>query len=167
MTIQHESLPGVIYVTTAGPANDTDEEQALARTNVAHDLLLRLETQLRKFIDEHMTRAAGSNWPKHRLPGGFYDLWTEKKTTAMKNGAKDQPLVAYADFTEYARIITKKDNWTAAFAAFFGREEDVRESFQRMHYIRLDTMHARAITQDDFLLLLTETKRLMKIISGK
>jgi hypothetical protein len=121
-----------IYVTSTGPANDTDEEQALARTNVAHDLLLRLETQLRKFIDEHMARAAGPNWPKHRLPGGFYDRWTEKKTTAMKNGAKDQPLVAYADFTDYARIITKKDNWTVAFAAFFGREEDVRESFQRI-----------------------------------
>lgn len=156
-----------IYVSTTDDANEGDEEEALERTNMAHKLLLRLETQLRRFIDKHMTSAVGPNWAKHRLPNNVYEQWTAKKTTAMKNGAKNQPLIAYADFSEYVSIITKRDNWKNVFAAFFGREEDVREAFQRMHYIRLDTMHARTITQDDLLLLLTETRRLMKIISGK
>src|SRR5205085_2337469 len=33
-----------------------EDEQAFARTNAAHDWLQRLETQLRSFIDEVMTR---------------------------------------------------------------------------------------------------------------
>jgi Swt1-like HEPN len=156
-----------IYVSTIDSTNEGDQEEALERTNVAHKLLLRLETQLRKFIDEQMTSAAGPNWPKHHLPNNVYDRWTTKKAAAIRNGARDQPLVAYADFTEYVPIITKRDNWKSVFATFFGREEDLREAFQRMHYIRLDTMHARPITQDDLLLLLTETRRLMKFISRK
>jgi hypothetical protein len=49
---------------------------------------------------------------------------------------------------------------------FFGRPESVRESFQRLYPIRLDTMHARPITQDDELLLYVETRRLVKILLG-
>jgi hypothetical protein len=144
--------------------NDDDEEQGLARTNTAHDWLLRLETQLREFIDERMTRAFGPDWPKRRLPNGLYEAWREKKRKAKEAGGREWPLVAYADFTDYERVICKSDNWREIFAVFFGRPESVRESFQRLYPIRLDTMHARPITQDDELLLYVETKRLVKVI---
>jgi hypothetical protein len=42
----------------------------------------------------------------------------------------------------------------------------VRESFQRLYPIRLDTMHARVIARDDELLLYVETRRLMKAVTG-
>jgi hypothetical protein len=56
------------------------------------------------------------------------------------------------------------DNWREVFSALFGRQEDVRESLQRLYPIRLSTMHARLITQDDVLLLLVESRRLLKVI---
>jgi hypothetical protein len=154
----------------AGPvpqAKDDDKENGLTRTNMAYDRLLRLETQLRKFIDEQMTRVFGTDWPKHRLPNGLYDAWQEKKQKAKEAGGEEWPLVAYADFTDYERVICKRDNWREIFAAFFGRSESVRESFQRLYPIRLDTMHARPITQDDELLLYVETRRLVKVIIGR
>ena len=154
----------------AGPvpqAKDDDNENGLTRTNMAYDRLLRLETQLRKFIDERMTRVFGTDWPKHRLPNGLYDAWQEKKQKAKEAGGEEWPLVAYADFTDYERVICKRDNWREIFAAFFGRSESVRESFQRLYPIRLDTMHARPITQDDELLLYVETRRLVKVIIGR
>jgi len=82
----------------AGPvpqAKDDDNENGLTRTNMAYDRLLRLETQLRKFIDERMTRVFGTDWPKHRLPNGLYDAWQEKKQKAKEAGGEEWPLVAY------------------------------------------------------------------------
>jgi hypothetical protein len=146
-------------------SDDEDtEEESLARTNMAHKRLFRLETQLRAFIDQQMTQAFGADWPKRRLPNGLYDQWLEKKRKAEQAGREEQPLIAYADFTDYEQVICKRDNWREIFAAFFDRPESVRESFQRLHPIRLDTMHARPITQDDELLLYVETGRLVKVI---
>jgi len=39
----------------------------LSRTNAAHNKLQRFERTLRRFIDKHMTRAFGPNWPKQPL----------------------------------------------------------------------------------------------------
>ena len=111
-----------------------------------------------------MTSAFGSDWPKHRLPKDLYDKWHEKKRAAEKVGRGTWPLIAYADFTDYERVICKKDNWREVFGTYFGRPESVRETFQRLHLIRLDTMHGRLIAQADELLLYVEVQRLIKVI---
>jgi hypothetical protein len=143
---------------------DHEQEKGLKRTNKAHDWLQRLETQLRKFIDEKMIAAFGADWPKRQLPKGLYEKRQEKKDKAKSHGAADMPLIAYADFTDYELVICRTDNWRDVFASFFKRQESVRESFQRLYPLRLDTMHARQITQDDELFLYVETKRLVKVI---
>ena len=153
-----------IYGPPVPPSSDKEEEVQLERTNMAHDWLLRLETQLRRFIDDRMKDKFGPNWPKHRMPRNLYQQWQQKKATAKNTGAREWPLIAYADFTDYEAIICKRDNWREVFAPFFGRPEDVRESFQRLYPVRLDTMHARPITQNDELLLYVETHRLMMVI---
>jgi hypothetical protein len=91
-------------------------------------------------------------------------MWVHKKETAAKAGEADWPLIAYADFTDYLAIVTRNDNWNAVFKQYFTRPESVRESFQRLYPIRLCTMHARLITQDDELYLLVETKRILRAI---
>lgn len=146
--------------------DDEEQEDGFERANLAHNWLQRLETQLRAFIDEQMTRAFGADWPRHRLPNGMYDQWRAKKRKGQESGAAEWPLITYADFTDYVLVICRGDNWREVFAAFFRRPESVRESFQRLHPIRLDTMHARPITQDDELLLYVETRRLAKMIRG-
>jgi hypothetical protein len=153
-----------LYGAPIASSEDDIEEENLARTNTAHNWLLRLETQLRGFIDKAMTREFGANWPKKRLPNGLYDRWEEKKQKAVQAGPREWPLIAYADFTDYEQVICKGDNWRQVFQAFFIRIEGVRESLQRLYPIRLDTMHARPITQDDELLLFVETRRLVKAI---
>jgi hypothetical protein len=146
----------------SGPAEG--EEDGLVRTNSAHDRVQRLERMLRRFIDRHLTRAYGPDWPKHRLPNGVSDQWREKKRKAEEAGSEVRPLIEYADFTDYPAIICRKDNWREVFQSFFRREESVRETFQRLHPIRLDIAHARLITQDDELLLQVEVRRLEKAI---
>lgn len=147
------------------PADALDQEEGgLARTNSAHNQLQRLERSLRKFIDTQMTKAFGADWPKHRLPNGMFEKWRDKRQTTEQAGAEDRPLVEYADFTDYEPLICRRDNWREVFGAFFNRQESLRESLQRLYPIRLDTMHARLITQDDELFLRVEIKRLVKVI---
>ena len=152
------------YGSPVPPVSDSDEEESLSRTNEAHDWLQRLESHLRRFIDSEMTKAFGADWPRHQLPNNKYAEWKAKKEAADRSDATSRPLIAYADFTDYVLVICKRDNWGRVFSPVFERRESVRESFQRLHPIRLDTMHARPITQDDEFLLYVETKRLMQRI---
>jgi hypothetical protein len=143
------------------PRATEEEESEFARTNVAYDRLLRFEAQLREFIDTTLTAAFGADWPRHHLHKDLYDAWMEKRRKSTANGAKERPLICYADFTDYQRIISKRDLWPL-FAPFFKREESVKESLQRLYLARIETMHARPISQDDELLVYVEVKRLGK-----
>ncbi len=154
-----ENLPDAI-----AQDDDGGEEEGLERTNEAHNNLQRLERMLRRFINARMTQAFGVEWAKHRLPNGLYDQWREKKRKAEEVGAEERALIEYADFTDYAAIICRGDNWRELFCGFFVRSESVRESFQRLHPIRLDVAHSRLITQDDELLLHVEFRRLVKVM---
>ena len=146
------------------PAIDV-EERDFKRTNEGHDHLQRFETHIRQFMDQIFTAEYGPGWEKHRLPNNMHDNWHAKKKKDLEDGAKDWPLVCYADFTDYVLVITKRDNWPL-FARFFKRMDSVRESFQRLYPIRLSTMHARVISESDALYLTVETRRLLSSIKG-
>ncbi|WP_340123926.1 Swt1 family HEPN domain-containing protein [Methylobacter svalbardensis] len=152
------------YGSPLSVSEDKDFEEDLERTNRAHNFFLRFETQLRNFIDEKMTEAFGSEWPKQRLPNGLYDKWQEKKHKAENSRELVFPIICYADFTDYVHVICKRDNWRQVFEPFFGRMDSVRESFQRLYVPRISTMHARPITQDDELFIFVEIKRLGRVI---
>ncbi|TFH47639.1 MAG: hypothetical protein E4H01_07915 [Lysobacterales bacterium] len=141
-----------------------EEESAFQRNNRAHDWLQRFEYRMRKFVDAHMTLAFGANWIKHQVPGDIRMAWLEKREKAKQNGEAGRPLIAYADFTDYQRIVTRADNWEKVFRAFFVRRSSIEESFRRLYPIRICTMHARPITQDDELFLLVEVRRIMAAI---
>ena len=91
----------------------------------------------------------------------------ELHVVELKEKVNNSSLMKHPDFTDYVRVICKKDNWRNVFAPFFGREPSVRESFQRLYPVRLDTMHARPVTQSDELLLYVETRHLCALILGK
>lgn len=157
--------PPIIDVYDYEEVTEADEQEAaFARTNAAHDRLQRFETQLRQFIDEQMTNTCGDQWIKHRVPGPIRQSWIEKREKARANGEADHPLIAYADFSDYVPIITQKNNWNAVFEPVFRRPAFVQESFQRLYPIRICTMHARMITQDDEIYLYVEIKRVLSAI---
>lgn len=139
-----------------------EEEVRFGATSEAHGSLMRLEVRLRRFIDDCMSDEFGPDWAKHQMPNGLYDSWMDKKKRAETDEETMWPLIAYADFTDYERVICRKDNWARIFRRFFIRRESVRESLQRLYSVRLAVMHARPITQDDELLLRAEVVRLTR-----
>jgi hypothetical protein len=158
-----EDIP-VLVVAYGEPvprSDDNEEETFFERNNLAHDWLQRFETQIRHFIDRVMSTAFGSDWPRHRLPNGLYDEWLSKKV--KDTSGHSWPIIYYADFTDYERIICKQDNWKAVFASRFKRPELVRESLQRLYPSRLATMHARPLMPEDELFIFVEIKRLVRL----
>ena len=114
-----------------------------------------------------MQETFGADWMKRQLPANMLDGWIDKKEKATRAGEAEQALIDYADFSDYKSIIEKKDNWNQVFKHVFQRSDDVRESFQRLFPVRIATMHARLVTKDDHLLLLVETRRVLKAIKAK
>ena len=161
--IERSPPPLVVLYHRADDPHQGEQEAGLERNNAAHDRLQRFETQIRRFIDEQMASAFGDIWIEHRVPAAISQKWRERRATARDNGEEaPQPLIAYADFTDYEPIIVSKTNWKEVFAPFFRRKTSVQESLRRLYPIRVCTMHARFITQDDELYLLAETQRLLR-----
>jgi hypothetical protein len=96
----------------------------------------------------------------------MFEEWRSKQDRAVEAGQPECPLIEYADFTQYKTIIERRDNWARVFKAVFRRPDDIRESFQRMFPLRIASMHARAIEPDDELLLMVETRRMLKAITN-
>jgi hypothetical protein len=156
-------------VQIAGLAGDEDDgtedaESPIERNVSAYIHLNRLETNIREFIDEMMTIAFGATWFERQMPAGMHEKWIEKRDKARANGEPEQPLINFADFTDYVPIIQRRDNWSRVFESAFRRVEDVRESFYRLSPIRIVAMHSRVITLDDELLLKVESRRVLKAI---
>lgn len=139
------------------------EEAGLQRTNKCHDRLQRFERRFRQFINDVMTAQYGHDWPRKQLDPKLYEGWAFKKERAEHSGA-NLNFIEVADFTDYERIICKKDHWREIFEARFRKKESVRESLQRLQPIRLAAMHARIITKEDELYLCAEITRLLSAI---
>ena len=141
-----------------------NEEEGIMRTTGAYNFLHRLESQIRKFIDERMKEEFGDNWPKHQTNKEIKEKWRDKQDDARDKGEKVHPLIAYADFTDYEQIITRNDNWDKVFKPFFRRKTFVQEAFCWIYPIRNDIAHHRIITSDDKLYLNAAGKKLLTAI---
>jgi hypothetical protein len=144
--------------------DDNPLDSSMEGNHKAYAMLLRFERKIRSFISHAMYTSFGEHWMKRQLPQGMLDRWMEKKEAAEKNNADSLLPIEYADFTDYKLIIERKDNWDQVFSQYFGRKEDIRESFQRLFPVRIATMHSRIVTLDDQLLLLVEIRRITKAI---
>jgi hypothetical protein len=140
----------------------SEDDEEFLRSTRTQTALLKLERHIRYFIDTLMTSAYGKDWPKSRLPNGLYEAWLEKQRNALLSGEQPQSLICFADFTDYERIINRKDNWKEVFLTYFRRQENIRETFNRLMPIRVAAYHARLISQDDELFLLVESRRLYR-----
>lgn len=145
----------------------TEEDFGFERAEKAFSELRRFERAVRKFIEEVMVDAFGEHWIKRQLPQNMREKWEDKRQSDIDAGNTGQPLIEYADFSDYRMIIERADNWKGVFKYVFQRPEDIRESLQRLNPVRIATMHSRIVTMEDELLLMVETKRVLKAISTR
>ena len=144
--------------------SENDEHLVRQRNRDAYDIILSLETQVREYLHRVMTDRYGPKWEK-QVSDKLRQAWEKKRVTAIEKGEEERPLLWYADFTDYIDIVCQGNNWRDIFQPVFRNEVDIRASFQRLHTIRIPTMHSRmVITKDDILLLRVESRRILKAI---
>lgn len=132
----------------------------------AFEMICHFEMRLRQFIDAKMCALFGSDWPRLRLPQGMLEKWEEKRRSAIAAGEQVQPLICYADFSDYQRIIRGNSNWRHVFSSVFRRESLVEEALFRLGQLRIPTMHSRPISTDDIERIRVETRILLRVIGG-
>lgn len=137
------------------------ETAARRRMGMCFEILWKLERELRDYIDRLMTAQYGNNWPRQRLAPAMLVDWKEKAEKLKAQGRPVERLIEVADFTDYVQIICRTDDFKLLFVAGFRSEAgSVRESFNRLMPLRLATMHARVVTKQDLLYLVSESTRL-------
>lgn len=144
------------------PPVPVDEIESIELNSDVYKWLAALESQLRKAIQTLLVAQYGENWVK-RLPPDVLADWNAKQEKAKQHSDDEYPLIVFADFTHYEKIICKKDLFREVFSVFFARMEDARESFQRLYGIRLSVMHGRYVTKADQLLVYSEVTRLSRV----
>ncbi|HVI28153.1 hypothetical protein [Hansschlegelia sp.] len=140
-----------------------EEWRAVERDVTVYRWFRVFEPRLRSFISEKMAAVFGPDWMKSQLPNGMLDQWRARAAQAGPWASKN--LMSYADFTDYARIICRRDNWGRVFKIFFKRTEFVQESLFRLGEPRNCTMHFRETPDGDELLIFAEIKRFQKLLN--
>jgi hypothetical protein len=150
------------------PQEDVVDVRGAVRQRMveAYDALFVLECTVRSFLVGIMTARHGNAWAKQRVPGPTLTAWRRKRDEEAKKGLPRRTLIEYADFTDYADIIIRGDNWDQGFGEIFTNKDDVKVSFQRLSALRNCTMHSRELSKDDYILLLAETRRIHRAISA-
>lgn len=155
-----EGFEEVLEVTEICPVDESEESEEIAIE--IFRALRRIERELRNLIVDVLVALEGENWERTALPNNMRDEWVAKREKALANGESDAPLIHFADFTDYIRIIRKKNLWKQGFQTIFSRESDIQESLLRLGAIRIPDAHARIVTQDDLLLVRVEGKRILR-----
>lgn len=100
------------------------------------------EEKLRCFINKEMERAFGPDWWKRQVPPDVVASCLIRKEKSEKRPfANVLSDIYYADFSDYAKIIGKKDNWTKVFYEYFHDQQGIIVKLNELNPIRIDVMH--------------------------
>jgi len=134
------------------PNEPVKEEIVSAVSNInPYDILKDLETKLRDFIQNELKKI-DHKWWQNKIPIDVKDeaerrQKEDEKIWPWQEEKKLDP-IHYVNFSEYAKIIRKRDNWRLVFKKMFVDEEIVASKLKELEPIRNDIMHSRTLTKN-------------------
>jgi predicted S18 family serine protease len=108
-----------------------------------HLQLDELENALRKCIKSNLEKIS-KNWWIERIPPDI----RQKAEERQKKDELKRELIQYLDFADYAKIITKRDNWREVFQNVFKEQEVMRGKLKELEPIRNAVRHGRKLTAE-------------------
>jgi hypothetical protein len=132
------------------------------------DLLKDFESELRSFIQSKLEETVGKDWWKQAIPPDVQQKCKERKENREKlpwMDEEDYPLICYADFNDYFKIITRRDNWKKIFSKFLVDEAWIKTKLVlELAPIRNDIAHNRELTAEKVQKLQMSTQEILRCI---
>ena len=110
----------------------------------AYRLLKNLENRIRQFIEKELSEI-NRNWWKQLIPSDVKQNAEEKKDKDenRKNWKfEKQALINYINFTDFAKVLTQKNNWKEIFQYVF-RDKKIDAQLKEIEPIRNAISHSR------------------------
>jgi ATP-dependent Lon protease len=108
-----------------------------------HLQLNELENAIRRCIKSNLEKIT-KNWWSERIPP---DIKQKAEERQNKDELKTE-FVQYLDFSDYTKIITRRDNWRDAFQKIFREQEVITAKLRELEPIRNAVRHGRKLTTE-------------------
>ncbi len=131
-------------------------------------ILKELEEKLRSFVSDRVEARFGKEWWKGTDMSFLADRWNERRimndrTNADKKRSTTEPLINYASFSDYRRIINNPFAWDA-FEEYFPDRGWIIQRLKELDPIRNAIMHHTPLEEDDYIRLGLYARDILKII---
>lgn len=131
-------------------------------------LLRKLETELRYFIECSLSNLS-KNWWKEKIPDDVRNNAEERKNRNENlwpwyNINQNLPPIAYIDFSDYIKIISRRDNWQEVFKDVFKNKEWITTKLNELEPIRNAIAHNRPLTEESIQRLKLNVNDILKAI---
>lgn len=114
----------------------------------AYEIIKKLEENLRQIIKSELSKIS-SDWWKQRVPedvrknADIKKIKNESPWSWLKSGTH---IIDYIDFTDYYKIISRRDNWNNIFKNIFYDKEKLIFKLKELEPIRNAIMHSRNLS---------------------
>ncbi|WNY22780.1 hypothetical protein MmiHf6_00650 [Methanimicrococcus hongohii] len=172
VTEKIEKLGGAGGGTGAGnvktAAKQTQTAKQTADSENSYLILKELEEKLRSFVSDRVEARFGKEWWKGTDMSFLADRWNERRimndrTNADKKRSTNEPLINYASFSDYRRIINNPFAWDA-FEEYFPDRGWIIQRLKELDPIRNAIMHHTPLEDDDYIRLSLYSRDILKII---
>ena len=131
-------------------------------------ILKELEEKLRFFVSDRVEARFGKEWWKGTDMSFLAGRWNERRimndrTNADKKRRTNEPLINYASFSDYRRIINNPFAWDA-FEEYFPDRGWIIQRLKELDPIRNAIMHHTPLEEDDYIRLSLYSRDILKII---
>ena len=124
-------------------------KKATLRDEQAYKLLGQLEGKLRELIERELSKVS-RNWWKERVPKDVRENAEKRREQEKRTpGAKVYPIKYYLDFSDYIKIICRRDNWRDAFKKYFKDVEWISTRLKELQIIRNKIAHYKPLSERD------------------
>ena len=140
----HEKLDAVL-------AGDVETYAGAIQDPSYYSHLKNLEEDLRNCVTVELGKL-DKEWWINRIPETVRVFCEQRKQTRETPYPWSEPVdyapIYYADFTDYLRIISQKDNNRDCFASIFGDIATLSMKLRELEPIRKDIAHSRSLSED-------------------
>jgi len=146
------------------------ESESSEPVNQNVSLMMEFENTLRQFLMATLNEHYGSEWWKKAVPKDVQENCLQRKEKQEKMpwmSKTEYPLIYYADFQDYIKIILRRDNWKNIYSKYFLDEAWIKTKLvHELSPIRNSIAHNRGLSVREIQKLELATNEILNCLNG-